>query len=73
MFHVVANHSELIFFPLTSPKSDLSKVEKAIIQGVACHFEFIFGILGNPKCDLGEVEKAIFKGLAWHSYFGPLD
>ena len=74
MFQVVANHWELIFFPLTSPKCDLGKDEKVIIHVVACHFELILGLLAKPKCDLGEVEKAMFQNdrMAFSTYFGPL-
>jgi len=48
---------------LTSPKCDLSEVEKAMFQGLAFHFELIFGLLTIPKWDLFEVEKAMFQGL----------
>jgi len=34
MFQVVARHSELVFFLLTSPKCELSEDEKSILLGV---------------------------------------
>jgi len=49
MFQVIARHWELIYFLLTSPKCDLSEVEKATFQGLACHFELIFDFFTNPK------------------------
>ena len=55
-----------IFILLTSRKSDLGEVEKAMFQGLACRFELIFGFLTIPICDLVEVEKSLFHGLAWH-------
>ena len=67
MIQVVANHGELIFFLLTSPKWDLGEVEKANFQGVAWHFDLILDVLTKPNFDLREVEKAMFQGLAWHS------
>jgi len=66
MFQVVARHWKLIFFLLTSPKCDMSKVEKAIFEGLVSHLELIFGILIIPKCDLVEVEKSIFELHLWH-------
>jgi len=44
MYLVVANHLELIFFPLTSPKCDLIKVEKAMFEELAWHSQLIFGL-----------------------------
>jgi len=75
MFQVVARHRELIFFLSTSPKCDLSEVDKVMVQGLECLFEFIFGILTITKCDVVEVEKAMFQGLAWHLQliFRPLE
>jgi len=42
MFHVVANHWELIFFFLTNTKCDMVNLKKVMIQFVKCHFEVIF-------------------------------
>ena len=55
MFHVVANHWELILYNLTNPNFELGKVEKAMFLGISCH---IFGLLTIPKCDLSEFEKS---------------
>jgi len=62
MFQVIARHWELIFFLLTSSKSDFGEVEKAMVQVLACHSELIFGLLSIPKCDFVEVDKALFQG-----------
>jgi len=35
MFQLVARHSELVFFLLTSPKRELDEIEKVMFQGFA--------------------------------------
>ena len=42
-------HLKVIFCLLTSPKCNLSEVEKAMYQGLAWHFELIFGLLTLPN------------------------
>ena len=50
----------------TSPKCDLSNVEKAMFEVLAVHFHLIFFLLTNPECDFCEVEEAIFHVVAGH-------
>jgi len=71
MYKLVPMHWELIFFLLTSPKCDLSEVEKAMFQGLACHVELIFGILTILKCDLVEVENTLFQWLISGLWMSP--
>jgi len=58
MFQVLAFHFELNFYLLTSSKSDLDEVDKAMIIVLASHFELIFGLLIRPKCNLRKVKKS---------------
>jgi len=58
---MVANHGELIFFLLTSPKCDLAQVEKAMFRGVASQFELIFDLLTIPNATWVSPKKRCFK------------
>ena len=63
MFQVVARHCALISCLLTSPKCELCKVEKAILQGLEFNFEMK---LTSSKRDLDELVKVMIQVLASH-------
>ena len=68
MFKVLAFRFELNYYILTSSKSDLDEVDKAIIIVLPSHFELIFCLLTRPKWNLRKVKKAAIQGI-WNLTF----
>ena len=58
MYQVLVFHFELNSYLLTSSKSDLGEVDKAMIIVLALHFELIFFFLTHPKCKLRKFKKS---------------